>query len=169
MTPTREPDARDMFAFLKESPIHGQGLFARAPIVPGTRIIEYVGEKITKQESLLRCQDGNEFIFALDNETDLDGNVEWNPARWINHSCAPNSEPRLLEGQVWIVATRAIPSGEEITFNYGYDLDSYREHPCHCGSPSCVGYIVAEEFFPLLNSNASLAALRRAAPPPAAQ
>ena len=34
-----------------------------------------------------------------------------------------------------------------ITFNYGYDLEDYRDHPCHCGTPQCVGYIVAEEYF----------------------
>ena len=43
-----------------------------------------------------------------------------------------------------------ISVGEELTFNYGYDLVDYREHPCSCGAAQCVGYIVAEEFFPLL-------------------
>jgi len=77
-----------------------------------------------------------------------DGAVGWNPARFINHSCSPNCDAELIEGQIWIIARRAIPSGEEITFNYSYDLDDYLEHPCQCGSPDCVGYIVAEEFFP---------------------
>src|SRR6266571_6617859 len=135
--------------FAKESPIHGRGLFARFDIAAETRIIEYVGEKITKQESLRRCQANNECIFALDNETDLDGNLEWNLARLINHHCEPNTEAQLIERKIWIVATRNICAGEEITFNYGYDLDSYREHPCHCGAKSCVGCIVAEVFFPL--------------------
>ena len=44
------------------------------------------------------------------------------------------------------MALRTIRPGEEITFNYGYDLADYRDHPCRCGSPNCVGYIVAEEF-----------------------
>jgi SET domain-containing protein len=134
----------------KSSPIHGQGLFARDEIPVGAQIIEYVGERITKSQSLERCQANDEYIFALDSETDLDGNVEWNLARLINHCCEPNSEAQLTDGHIWIVAKRKIGSGEEITFNYGYDLDCYREHPCRCGAPSCVGYIVAEEFFPLL-------------------
>ena len=113
----------------------------------GTRVIEYVGEIITKQESLARCERSNEYIFAIDDEHDLDGNVDWNPARFLNHSCEPNCEAQFIDGHIWFVAIRNIRAGEEITFNYSYDLEDYREHPCHCGAASCVGYIVAEEFF----------------------
>lgn len=28
-----------------------------------------------------------------------------------------------------------------------YDLEDYRDYPCHCGAPDCVGYIIAAEFF----------------------
>jgi SET domain-containing protein len=132
----------------RNSPIHGLGGFARERIHSGTHVIEYVGEKITKRESLERCERNNEYIFALDDEHDLDGNVGWNPARFLNHSCAPNCEALLLEdGRIWVVPIREVRAGEELTFNYGYDLDDYKEHPCRCGSPNCVGYIVAEEFF----------------------
>ncbi len=129
------------------SPIHGTGGFAKADIRKGTRILEYLGEKISKGESLRRCVDDNEYIFTLSDEQDLDGNVAWNPARFVNHSCTPNCEAELDEGRIWIVAARDIRAGEEITFNYGYDLEEYQAYPCRCGSPQCVGYIVAEEFF----------------------
>ncbi len=131
----------------KSSPIHGMGGFARADISAGTRVIEYVGEIITKQESLACCEQNNEYIFAIDDARDLDGNVDWNPARFLNHSCEPNCEAQFIEGHIWLVAIREIRAGEEITFNYSYDLEDYREHPCRCGAKSCVGYIVAEEFF----------------------
>ena len=137
----------------RESPIHGLGGFANGPIPAGTRVIEYGGQKITKAESLRRCEENNWFIFALDDQFDLDGAVGWNPARFINHSCSPNCDAELIDGHIWIVARRDIATGEEITFNYGYDLDSYREHPCHCGAPNCLGYIVAEELFPLVRNN----------------
>jgi len=137
----------------KASRIHGFGLFALTDIPAGERVIEYRGEPITKRQSLERCQANNEYIFALDDQTDLDGNVEWNPARFINHHCEPNSEAQLFQNRIWIVAIRQIRSGEEITFNYGYDLEFYREHPCRCGAKTCVGYIVAEEFFPLLRES----------------
>jgi uncharacterized protein len=134
------------------SPIHGQGGFAMKFLPEGARVIEYTGECVTKAESLRRCQAQNWFIFGLDEEFDLDGNVEWNPARFLNHSCAPNSEASCEEGRVWIVALRDIQPDEEITFNYGYDLADYEEHPCNCGAPECAGYIVAEEFFARVRS-----------------
>jgi len=129
------------------SAIHGLGGFAKADIVAGTRAIEYIGEKITKAESLRRCESHNEYIFSLDETHDLDGNVPWNPARFLNHSCDPNCEAEPDGERVWIVARRDIRAGEEITFDYGYDLEDYREHPCRCGAKACAGYIVAEEFF----------------------
>ena len=130
----------------RSSTIHGSGGFAVVQIAAGTNIIQSVGEKIGKVESLRRCMANNPFIFYLDEEFDLDGAVEWNPARWLNHSCAPNCEALAEEdNSIWIVALRDIAPGEEITFNYGYDLENYREHPCKCGSPRCVGYMVAEE------------------------
>lgn len=158
----------------RNSTIHGRGLFAAAPIPAGTRVIEYVGEHVSKAESLRRCQAGNVYIIGLDEDTDLDGDSEANPARFINHSCDPNCEMVLeeevtisLDGKpalrgelncsgmaakhrVFVDAVRDITPGEEVSFNYGYDLVDYREHPCRCGSPKCVGYIVAEVFFPKL-------------------
>jgi len=130
-----------------QSPIHGIGGFARGDITAGTRVIEYVGRRIDKAESLRQCQQRNQCLFALDDSFDLDGNVPWNQARFINHSCRANCEARLDQGRVWIIASREIRAGEEITFNYNFDLEDYNQYPCHCGSRDCVGYIVAEEFF----------------------
>ena len=129
----------------KPSPIHGIGGFARRDIEAGARVIEYVGEKITKAESLRCCELNNEYIFALDEEHDLDGNASSNPARFLNHSCQPNCEALREGSRIWILALRTILAGEEITFNYGYDLEDFREHPCRCGAQGCVGYIVAED------------------------
>src|SRR5512138_3185706 len=124
-------DATDWLEF-RPSAIHGTGAFARRPIPRGTHLIEYVGEKITKAESRRRCEAQNEYVFSLDDEWDLDGNVPWNPARFVNHSCAPNCEAEYLEGRIWIVARQDIAAGEELTFNYGYDLADYRDYPCRC-------------------------------------
>jgi uncharacterized protein len=129
------------------SPIHGTGGFAKQAICQRARVIEYAGERIPRPESLRRCEQNNQYIFRLNEELDLDGNVAGNPARFLNHSCVPNCEATLEQDRIWIVAIRDIRAGEEITINYGYDLDSYRDYPCRCGSPECVGYIVAEDFF----------------------
>jgi len=131
---------------IRPSPIHGMGGFAMGDLARGARVVEYTGRKISKAESLRLCEAGNWFIFSLDDVFDLDGNTAGNPARWLNHSCAPNCEAECDGGRIWITARRDIAAGEEITFNYGYTLDEYREHPCHCGVPECAGWIVAEEF-----------------------
>ncbi|MCF7708876.1 MAG: SET domain-containing protein-lysine N-methyltransferase [Verrucomicrobia bacterium] len=132
---------------IKDSPIHGKGCFAVKSIAKGTRIVEYTGVKITKRESEKRCMENNEYIFTLDDKHDLDGDVGWNPAKYINHSCTPNCSAEDIDGHIWIVAERRIKLGEELTFNYGYELEDLYDHPCMCGSPNCIGYMVAEEYF----------------------
>ena len=132
---------------LGTSRIDGRGMFARTEIFAGDRIIEYTGERISKEESMRRCSEGNNYVFHINEEFDLDGSIESNLARFINHSCAPNAEAELEDDRIWIIASRNIAPGEEITFNYGYDLDDYRAHPCRCGALNCVGYILAEEYW----------------------
>ncbi len=127
------------------SPIAGTGAFASRAFRRGERIVEYVGERISKSESLLRCEADNNFIFHLDEEWDIDGSVPGNPARFLNHSCAPNCEAVLMDGGIWISALRKIAAGEELTFDYGYDLIDYQEHPCRCGASGCPGYILAAD------------------------
>jgi SET domain-containing protein len=139
--------ARTEHLVFRKSSIHGTGAFAAREIPRQTRIIEYTGERISKSESLRRCEANNEFIFTLTETEDLDGSVDWNLARFINHSCEPNCDAEEIEEQIWIVANRDIRPGEELSFNYGFDLEDYQDHPCQCGTTACVGYIVAEEFF----------------------
>lgn len=129
----------------RRSKIHGMGGFALKMIRKGTRIIEYVGEKMDKKESLRRCEDGNVYVFEINDEWDIDGSVDWNPARWINQSCSANAETDVIKNRVWIIATRTIRAGEEITYNYNFDLSEYEDYPCNCGAPHCPGFMVAEE------------------------
>ena len=146
------PVTVESMVMFQASRIHGSGGYAAADVSAGTRLIEYLGERIGKEESHRRCEANNPFIFQLDDETDLDGNVDWNPARWLNHSCEPNCEAEVDDGRIWIVALRDIAAGEELTFNYGYDFADYRDFPCRCGTPACVGFIVAEEFFDMVRT-----------------
>ena len=131
------------FAVL-DSGIHGRGAFAMRGIGSGETLVEYTGELIPKSESAKRCAAGNPFIFAIDDHWDLDGDHPDNPARFLNHSCSPNCEAVLRGGQVWILALRDLRPGEELTFDYGYDIEDYRDHPCRCGASGCCGYVVAE-------------------------
>lgn len=132
---------------VRASAIHGMGMFAKTDIPAESRILEYVGERVDKKESERRRKAGNFFVFIVTDDFDIDGLVDWNPARFINHSCGPNSEAREEEEQIWIYALRDIKAGEELSFNYGYDLQDYEEHPCRCGAANCIGFMVAEEHF----------------------
>lgn len=137
---------------LGRSGVHGWGLFARDFIPRGERVIEYVGERITKAEAerredarlarLAAGGDGCVYVFELRGRHDIDGAVPWNPARRINHSCAPNCESEEDRGHIWIVARRDIAPGEELTYDYGFSLAESRHHPCRCGAADCVGVIV---------------------------
>ncbi len=139
-----------------KSGIHSNGVYVQRDIVSGTRIIEYVGKKITKRESEVigdrvftdaknNPVRGMVYIFTLNKRHDIDGNVSWNPARFINHSCSPNCEAVNIRGHIWIVALRDIKACEELTYDYGYSIDDFEQHPCRCGSKNCVGYIVSRD------------------------
>jgi SET domain-containing protein len=45
---------------------------------------------------------------------------------------------------------RDISAGEELSFNYGFDLETWEDHPCRCGHPQCVGYIIDQQYWPEL-------------------
>ena len=136
---------------MRKSRIHGRGVFARRDIPAGTRLIEYVGLPVSKKKSGELCLKQNSYVFTLNESSDLNGKVSWNPARLINHSCEPNCEANLDENdRIWIFSIKPIPLGQELTFNYGYSLEDFRNFPCRCGAPSCVGYMVSEELLPIV-------------------
>ena len=83
------------------------------------------------------------YIFTVDDDFDLDGNLPWNIARLINHSCEPNCEAWIDKHRIFIHALCDIKQGEELSFDYGFDIETWEDHPCRCGKKSCVGHIVS--------------------------
>lgn len=146
---------------VRGSSIHGRGVYATRAIAAEERIIEYVGEIISKEESGLRGTaqqelatangDAAVYIFTLTKKYDLDGNVPWNTARLINHSCEPNCEAWSEGKRIYIHALRDIAEGEELSFDYGFDVECYEEHPCLCGRQTCVGFIVSRTQWDILD------------------
>ena len=127
---------------------NGRGLYATKDIKAGTQIIDYVGKIITKKQTEESEKFDNLkpiYLFDLNSRYDLDGNVSWNTARLINHSCLNNCDYEGKGLKLWVNANRDIKMGEELTCNYGFSYDSdYKQFPCKCGSKNCVGYIVRE-------------------------
>lgn len=135
---------------IRPSRIDRHGLFAAQDIQKGTRIIQYAGTKIPKAEGGRRAEAGNEYIFELNERYDIDGKALSNTARYINHSCDPNCTVETTSRTIWIIARRDIASGEELTYNYGYDIKDYTNHPCRCGAANCCGYILAQQYWDLI-------------------
>jgi len=151
------------YVLIKKSKIHGSGVFASKNIPKNKRIIEYVGDIITKRESDKRYQKalkeaekdpekGVVYLFEIDKKHDIDGNVEWNPARLINHSCTSNCRTENIDNRIWIIANKTIEEGTEITYNYGYAFEDYEDHPCLCQSDKCIGYILDKKHWSKLKS-----------------
>src|SRR5207249_10425153 len=141
--------------WIGRSRIAGKGLFTAQDIPQDTKIIPYRGEKITKEESTKRLTRGNDYIFTFNTRWDIDGKPLYNKARYINHSCDPNCTLHLTTHTVWIVAGRDITAGEELTYNYGYELDEQDAHPCTCGAKQCCGCILAPQYWDLLRNKAA--------------
>lgn len=114
---------------VRRSGVHGKGVFAAVPIKAGERVVEYKGERISWKEALRRHphdpDDPNHtFYFALEEGGVIDGKINGNSARWINHSCAPNCEAEEVGGRVYIHALRDIDEQEELFYDYGLVIDA---------------------------------------------
>lgn len=136
------------------SRIAGHGLFAEQDIRQGAKIIRYIGQKITQEESARRVAAGNVYIFGLDECSAIDGSTPKNTARYINHSCDPNCQTEQFGNTIWIVALRDIQAGEELTYNYEYEIDDEPAEPCHCGVKHCCGYILGPQYWDRLKQPA---------------
>jgi len=136
------------------SRIAGQGLFAEQAIRQGTKIIRYIGEKIPQEETDRRLAVGNVYIFGLNERYAIDGSTPKNTARYINHSCDPNCHTEQCGDTIWIVAMKDIEAGEELTYNYEYEIDDEPAEPCHCGAKKCCGYILGPQYWDRLKQPA---------------
>ena len=93
---------------------------------------------------------GSVYIFELNSKYDIDGSKRYNKARYINHSCDPNCEVDIKDGEIWISSIKKIKKGDELSYDYGYafDKDDYKDHVCKCGSKFCIGYIISSDDWP---------------------
>jgi len=136
---------------VRKSLVHGNGVFATRRIAADARILEYKGERTSWKNALRReAHDPDNpyhtFFFSLDDGRVIDGGVQGNAARWINHSCDPNCEASEDDdGRVFIHALRDIEAGEELNYDYGLVVDERRTaalkraYGCRCGASDCRG------------------------------
>ena len=149
---TRWPDVpgREPLVVVKRSRIHGRGVYAARRIRKGTRVIEYLGERISHAVADARYDlkddnDGHTFLFVVDDDICIDAGVGGNPARFINHKCDANCETIIDNKRVFIEAIRTIEPGEELGYDYQLTWESTDDpaelklYECRCGAANCRG------------------------------
>jgi uncharacterized protein len=141
---------------VRDSVLHGKGVFALQRILKGTRVIEYLGERVSHREADRRyddkaANDNHTFLFIVDSRTVIDAGVGGNEARFVNHACEPNCESVIEDRRVFIDALQTIEPGEELT--YDYQIQREADDPpevdeifaCRCGFAGCRGSMLWPE------------------------
>jgi uncharacterized protein len=139
---------------VRDSGVHGKGVFAKAAIPKDTTLIEYVGELVSWTKAQDRpphnpVDPNHTFFFHIDDKLVIDAATGGNDARWINHACEPNCEADEVKGRVFIKTLRALKAGEELFYDYGLIIeDRYTkklkaEYACRCGAKACRGTMLA--------------------------
>jgi len=120
----------------RRSGIAGWGVFAAGSIEKDARIVEYKGELVPIAEGLRRqdryARRGRLWTFVVNTRWLRDAAVGGNIARYINHACRPNCYSDVVGRTIWILASRRIRAGEELT--YDYNSDGFCGIRCKCRS-----------------------------------
>jgi SET domain-containing protein len=132
---------------VRESKIHGRGLFATADIardeivaVKGGHIISraHLRENIAPRLGPVEIQiDENLFIAPVTGE-EQEGSMLYS-----NHSCDANIGVR---GEITFVAMRDIRAGEELTHDWAMTDDDDYSIECKCGAPDCRGTLTGKDW-----------------------
>eukprot|EP01117_Protostelium_nocturnum_P010948 TRINITY_DN3962_c0_g1_i3.p1 TRINITY_DN3962_c0_g1~~TRINITY_DN3962_c0_g1_i3.p1 ORF type:complete len:1306 (-),score=433.72 TRINITY_DN3962_c0_g1_i3:30-3947(-) len=136
---------------IANSPIAQFGMFTTRPIQEGEMICEYVGEVIgghvaDKREKFYEKLGLGCYMFRLNDLEIVDATMKGGKARYINHSCEPNSITRIISlkvgerEKIMVIAKRNIVAGEEILYDYQFPFEDVKI-PCACGAASCRGFL----------------------------
>jgi SET domain-containing protein len=131
---------------VKDSLIHGKGLFAKAPISQGEIVAVKGGyilnvqerEETEKELGPVEIQIAEDLFIAPVRKEERDGGMLYS-----NHSCDPNI---AIQGQIVFIAMRDITSSEELTHDWATTDCLDYEMECNCGSPSCRGTITGKDW-----------------------
>ncbi|EOD24560.1 hypothetical protein EMIHUDRAFT_206556 [Emiliania huxleyi CCMP1516] len=135
---------------LAKSAIHSWGLYAAEHIDAEDFVVEYIGEYVRSSLAEQREQKlgyGDDYIFRVDAEQLVDATCKGGVARFANHCCEPNCYTRIITAggkpRIVLYSKRPIEPGEEITYNYNFDIDEdpTLRIPCRCGSKGCKGFL----------------------------
>jgi SET domain-containing protein len=119
----------------KDSPVHGQGLFAARHIRAGETILDWreCSQTLSPRDIENLSPDERKRVSFIDGQYIL----FQPPACWVNHSCDANARGADQHD----VAIRDINPGEEITVNYILEEVPGLDFQCRCGSSNCLGRV----------------------------
>jgi uncharacterized protein len=141
---------------VRQSPVHGKGVFAATDIARGERILQYKGHRTSFEEARLQGHSDptdhfHTFIMETSDGSVIDAGRKGNAARWINHSCDGNAKAFEEEdGTVWIYARKNIKAGTELNYDYGLSFGfkltkkALAAFACRCGAKKCRGTMLAK-------------------------
>lgn len=123
---------------IKDSEIHGKGIFALRNFKKGEIINKWDTSNIFNKDNIVTLSDeerkhisyigGGNFILLN------------SPERYVNHSCNPNAYVK----DCCEVAIKDINNGEEITSDYSLEGVNGWEFECNCGSNNCRGTVYGD-------------------------
>lgn len=121
MNGPKNPNDSECSLTVRKSSIHGRGVFAKRALNTGKQIAYFEGYEIDRETA-----------YSL-----TFGNKRIEPTgilKHLNHSCSPNA---WFQGR-WLIASREIKPGEEITIDYIATESNISHHfHCDCMSKNC--------------------------------
>lgn len=129
---------------IRSSSIHAAGCYTTRFIKKNTPIVEYDGPRFSKSVADERYEDRIvTYLFSTGNNGEvIDG---FGTAMFLNHCCEPNCETENINGRIWVVATRDIAAGEELTYEYNLHDSDDDEANCYCGTTKCRGTMFSDD------------------------
>ncbi|EED43472.1 hypothetical protein EBI_25893 [Enterocytozoon bieneusi H348] len=124
---------------IRNSLIHGKGVFSKIMIPKNVFLFSYEGEIIGKimsdkrEKNYIKNGINSIYMFALGKDKIIDATLVGNQARYVNHSCKPNclSHECLDTNTIKYYSIRTIYPDEEITIDY-CNVNIINPKNCNC-------------------------------------
>lgn len=140
--------AFDVGVEVVKTPDRGFGVRSCRTFAPGQIVMEYTGEIISEGECQRRMREDYKdkqcyYLMELERGLIIDG-TKGSMARFINHSCAPNCEVRMMKvngtpRMAVFAGDHGVMTREELTYDYNFDNFGTTQQKCYCGAPTCRG------------------------------
>jgi uncharacterized protein len=122
----------------------GYGVFAQAPLAAGEIAMVWGGRVVSLAELDSVPEEKRRQLVQIEEDLFSMSVGDAEPSDYINHSCNANVG---VDGNIALVAMRAIAAGEEVCFDYAMtDGSPYDEFECACGAPNCRGWITGNDW-----------------------